>query len=381
MERGFAGHAAFTAVVFMLILIIATPAFSAAPLPDLEIKKIYPRNFDVEKGAVRYVSIDVENTGETELRNVTSAAENLTGWFEPENIIPSIQRGGEDTVMIKFEVPYNASTGEYRVVLRIYSLEDMEFGSVNISVYGSLEDLARNVSAKLKRRISELESEVNLSESPSVRKLLERARNNMIMVDETISQNKWMEALTRIGGIEETLDNAEKIISGGGGEERPAQPNFLYYYAIILILLGSGAVLVYKKRHVKLPGLPRLIFPSPGRMKMPSLTPVSDFLGKAKLRISAARQESEGEVMEVKKSGLHPKIKKEIKRIESIIKTLEEQRENGVITAKAFREMKKSNRKKIKELKTSRICPHCSSVIEKDAKFCTECGSRIGGKK
>ncbi len=153
------------------------------------------------------------------------------------------------------------------------------------------------------------------------------------------------------------------------------EPNFLYYYVIILILLGDVVIISHKKKNIRLPAAGAII-----RSAYKHKSDIADLLSYLKPSIPPGAEEH-GETDIMKKIKMHPEIKKRIGRIEEMIKTLEEQRDTGVISDKTFQEMKNSNKRKIRMLISSILCGSCGAVIDHDSRFCTECGTRTEENK
>ncbi|MBN2042295.1 MAG: hypothetical protein JW754_00650 [Candidatus Aenigmarchaeota archaeon] len=352
-----------------------------SPEPDenkymMEIMEIEPKRVEAVKGEITGVNVHVTNNGNAPIHEVAVMVYEFPEWIEPTNNISVLGEGETRTISLHISVPSDTEVQEKKITVKAYSKETQTMGSFTLAINKTRREIVYENIERLRTDIKEMEGRIVSSGSGNISHmigLLTRAENILNLAESSAMNGNWADALSQIQNIEDLMDNIENRLTATG--MGIPEPNFLYYYVIILILLGVAVILLHRKNIIRLPAAGAII-----RSAYKHKSDIADLLSYLKPDIPSKAEHGE-EIDVMKKINVHPEIKKRIGRIEEMIKTLEEQKDAGIISSNTFQEMKESNRRKIRMLSGSIVCGSCGAVIDHDSRFCTECGTRMEGNK
>ncbi len=190
-----------------------------AAVIELTVDNRFPDELFMSKGSVAYLTIEVENTGNVDLSDITVFFEGVpTSWFEVIRSIPYLAPRSKGYLMVRFTVPSDAEARTYVMKMRAISTE------TETQEYYKLTVFKTNIAAlqaridNLNNRISQLEEragELAASGADVSRALaLLRKSREMISAAETyLSEDKTVDAISTISDIENTLEEVEYRLS------------------------------------------------------------------------------------------------------------------------------------------------------------------------
>ena len=307
-------------------------AVAPAPTAELaaEIRIIsYRENISVVRGASKVESVIVKNTGEIELENITFLIFGIPiTWY---NITPETIRylppGNSTVFLITFNIPANANLGEHRITLTVLSgvVSDQKYAV--ITVFKSLEELLRDEISKLKSELALLEQDVKKAEKEGkdvslVMPLIEDIRIQIELAEDNLKNNKLEDALENVRIAKNLIDRARDLLSKLQVKKAVAKPFFpIWLIALILVL----SILI-----------PTVILLT--RKKIPALRPYIVPLGRVAEKVKEKKKEAKEELV------------RERERLLRMLEVLEKEREEGIISLAAYKEMKKNIEEKLKRI-------------------------------
>ena len=306
-------------------------AVAPAPTAELaaEIRIIsYRENISVVRGASKVESVIVKNIGEVELENVTFLIFGIPiTWY---NITPETIRylppGNSTVFLITFNIPANANLGEHRITLTVFSgvVSDQKYAV--ITVFKSLEELLRDEISKLKSELALLEQDVKKAEKEGkdvslVMPLIEDIRIQIELAEDNLKNNKLEDALENVRIARNLIDRARDLLSKLQVKKAAVKPVFpIWLMALILAfsILIPIAILLTRK-------------------KMPALRPYIVPLGRVAEKVKEKKEAKE-------------ELVRERERLLRMLEVLEKEKEEGIISLAAYKEMKKNIEEKLKRV-------------------------------
>ena len=281
------------------------------------------------RGASKVESVIIKNTGEVELENVTFLIFGIPiTWY---NITPETIRylppGNSTVFLITFNIPANANLGEHRITLTVLSgvVSDQKYAV--ITVFKSLEELLRDEISKLKSELALLEQDVKKAEKEGkdvslVMPLIEDIRIQIELAEDNLKNNKLEDALENVRIAKNLIDRARDLLSKLQVKKAVAKPFFpIWLIALILVL----SILI-----------PTVILLT--RKKIPALRPYIVPLGRVAEKVKEKKKEAKEELV------------RERERLLRMLEVLEKEREEGIISLAAYKEMKKNIEEKLKRI-------------------------------
>jgi len=308
---------------------IPTAAAIVPPAKELlaEIKIVsYRENISVVRGASRVESVVVKNTGETELTNISFLIFGIPlEWY---NVTPEMYRslppGNTSVFLITFNIPSNAKLGSIRITLTALSgvVSDQKYAT--LTIFQSMEELLEDEIKKLKSDLALLEQDVKKAEAEGkdvsvLLTLLEDIRIQINLAEENLRNNKLEDAFENVRRARNLIDKARDLLSKLEVKRAVFKP----VIPIWLILILIPAILV-----------PVIIFLT--RKKIPVLRPYIAPLGRV--------------AEKVKKEEKKEELVREREKLLRMLEVLEKEREEGIISIAAYKEMKKNIEDKLKNI-------------------------------
>jgi hypothetical protein len=272
--------------------------------------------------------VEVNNSGQTSLHNVYIQIEGISqDWIEisPEKI-DLIVSGNSTDFSIKVAVPINAKSGNYPTNVKTIANETSVEESFIVRVFASRTELILYQLQTLKDKIKDLEektleAEIQNKDVTLVKDILDRARERITIAEGYLDKKMYDETTNLIRNIRDLLDEAEyelkvaKLIS--------APPTLRYWIlGITGALIGISVVILYVLRKIRAFEKPRIPMPEI-RTELKKLV-----LGRETL----------------------DKLEKEREKIEKMLVLIENEYKQGIISEESYRELKKKNEEKIKEI-------------------------------
>ncbi|MBR9681189.1 MAG: hypothetical protein GOV00_00105 [Candidatus Altiarchaeota archaeon] len=190
-----------------------------AAVIEVTVNNLFPDELFMSKGAVAYLTVELENTGTVDLSDLTVFFEGVpTSWFEVIRSIPYLAPRSKGYVVIRFTVPSDAEARTYVMKMRVIATE------VEIEEHYKLTVFKTNIAAlqaridNLNNRISQLEERAGeLAASGAdvsrVLALLRKSRDMISAAEIYLSEDKTVDAINTISEIENTLEEVEYRLS------------------------------------------------------------------------------------------------------------------------------------------------------------------------
>ena len=172
-------------------------------IADILISK-YESNISLARAFTKLETVVVNNTGEVDLNNVSLVLLGIpTDWF---NITPTVyktlEKGNSSVFLITFTIPKNAKIGNYGATLIASSGVVSDKKSITITVFESMEELLREEIKKLKESLQDLQVETKVAEREG-----KDVSGVLLILGEIKSQISLAETNLEDGEIEKSLEN------------------------------------------------------------------------------------------------------------------------------------------------------------------------------
>jgi uncharacterized membrane protein len=123
--------------LLVLFILLISLTVVVAQTSMMEITN-YESNILIEKGWIRYISVDVENTGDTYLNNVDVFVQGeKSGWFEADTNRTVIPPNQSASFLLKLYVPLDEEGGKYSFTLFATSDELTASEDFTIEIFSS----------------------------------------------------------------------------------------------------------------------------------------------------------------------------------------------------------------------------------------------------
>ncbi|MGC8812223.1 MAG: NEW3 domain-containing protein [Candidatus Aenigmatarchaeota archaeon] len=288
----------------------------------------YNSNISLVRGTKKTESVIVKNTGLGDLTNISVFLFGIpTTWFtvtpETFGILPP---ENSTVFLINFDVPKNAIPGEYKVTLSAFSgvVSDQKY--VTITVYESLEELLKSEIEKLKNDVKILEREIGIAEKEGknvtgVLSYLEEINKQINQAEENLANNKTEDAIINVATAKTLVEKARDLLlklTPPIVERVFIIPYWLTWLIPIIIACVIIALILIRKK-----GVPSI------RIK-PALPSIP---------IKKVEEVERKEELVIEKE-----------KLLRMLEVLEKERKEGIISATAYAEMKKSVEEKLEKI-------------------------------
>ncbi|MBN2203072.1 MAG: hypothetical protein JW700_02730 [Candidatus Aenigmarchaeota archaeon] len=314
----------------ILILIIMLLFASIAFAQSIEITG-FEENILVEKGWVRYLSIDVENTGDVALNNVQVLIDGeKSSWFEAQDEAKRVQPGETAAFLFKLYVPAEEENGSFDFSLRAVSDEVTTWEDFSVEIFASRTDSLLSEIQDFSDQLISLKSEANGiaaggSDVSEIRAQIDEATLLLEAASSDVYGRLYDEAGEKIREVEVIVKKAEYDLSIA--ETSPVtQAKGISFETILILALIIIIIAMF------------LWFFVLGRNKKSNITPGSIPGLKIKRLIRREKQDS--------------KVDDEIRSLEEAKGLLEEEYREGLISRHSYEEMRTKYEEKILNLST-----------------------------
>lgn len=252
----------------LLIFFLLIFSINANAIPNINVD--YTQEILIEKGWTKYVSISVNNSGDSDLHNVNVLIEGIsTDWFEFQNnktdVIPINEK---KDFITKISIPYDTAIGNYNFSFIARSDEINYKTDFTVRVFGTREDLLLYQIQNFRNDLNELESEADKIESTgknltSARSIFNEIKNELNLAEEQVYNKMYTQETESIRDVEKLfikakfeISNPLPIIETKENESISIKDLMLYSSGLgIFILLIT---LIYLIRKVKIENKVRL---------------------------------------------------------------------------------------------------------------------------
>jgi hypothetical protein len=317
------------------------------PLPEPEIEiSDYPQEIATETGWPQYPSVIVNNTGLVTLHNVRVY---LTGipasWYTVQpSMLPILNAGVSKAFIINLLVPDGTEAREYFGTIKAEANETYDEKLTSVIVFGSREDLIRYQLRKLKEEFVEFKEDVNATAEEGLRDLsrvyniIEEIQHQIDLTEGYLDAKMYDEALDSIKTGWRLLDRGRELLRDAPtsrvGLVIPDWMLTLLLILVIVILVIAVLLLKYKKK------LERLF-----KREVPEASYAAEMIG-GEGEAAAETAALPG----VPAEGVDTAREQEKEKIRKVIALLEKEYNEGIISEKAYNDLRKSNEEKLNKM-------------------------------
>ncbi len=295
----------------------------------IEIAK-YPEEIELEKGWAKFITILVNNTGSGVLHNVYIKFLDIPQeWYDIQTPVLKTLNGSKQ-FLVKFLVPKNVKSGNYKARLMALSSESSDEKEIIVRVYTSRYELIKYQIETLKDRVKYIETLADKLEQEGVDMTAIKSRISDIRAQITTAEkyleNKRYDDASRFAkSIKKAIDALQKDLEEKY-EQRAKQPKL----PLTLILIILAAVV--------------------------SIVCVAYLVVRIRRRETdvAYRNAALERIHDLKKMVVGkltaPKIKGDMERTRKMLRLLNKEYEEGIITKETYEELKRINEERLLNL-------------------------------
>ncbi len=319
------------------------PPVGPPPQPSLEITA-YPEEISTEVGWTQYPSVTINNTGTTVLHNIRVSIDGVPStWYTVEPaMLPLLNPGISKTFVLNLLVPEGTEAKQYYGTFNATANETYDEKLTSIIVFGSREELVRYQLKKLKEEFQDFKEDVNATAKPGlldlsrVYDIIDEIQHQIDMTEGYLDAKMFDEALDSVTTGWRLLDRGRDLLKTAP-LLRPAAmfmiPDWLIMLIMVMVIAILVLLLVLSKYRKRVERIFRREVPEAGAAKeMIGAGPAVSEAYAAEDAAAAARREEERE------------------KIEKVLNLLEKEFKEGIISEKAYNELRKRNLEKLREL-------------------------------
>jgi hypothetical protein len=284
-----------------------------------------------ESGWTKQSVVEVKNSGKEDLHNISLMIKGIPlGWFEIDPThIDSLAKNGNFTFSIKFMVPNDTESRKYAGSIITEADEAKDEKSFLFVVFTTRAELITYEIERLNTTLKEFEFEVESTRQlgryvDDVLELIKKIREQIKLAKTDLSQNKYDSSLNYISNGWNLLTKARNLLASAPLIKRapiPTLPNWVIPLTIILSSITVILFIFWKKEKRRL----KVIFD----FKFP----------EAKTVAGIVKTEKEKKVLKKKE------------KIARVLKLVKEEYEEGLISKRAYQELKEICKKKSERLR------------------------------
>ena len=311
-------------------IIVPTPL----PVPtanltaSILIEKYSPK-ISVARNSLKTELVTVRNTGSLDLSNISLMLVGIPlTWF---NITPSSYfslKPNEALVFaITFNIPKDATIGNYSATLIASSNLISDSKQVEIVIYRSMKELLEEEISRLEDELASLVIDTKIAEKEGkdvsvVKDMINSIRDEILKARDNLSKENYESAMKNVENAKILLERARDLLSKLTVKAKAFVIPFWLIAAIAIAILAiTGTVLILRKK--KKEG---------EKIRLPT------FLPAVKLAEQIRKKPSKEEILAEKENVLRA------------LRALEKSREEGLISEAAYRAMKKSLEEKLEKI-------------------------------
>jgi hypothetical protein len=313
---------------------ISLPPTAAAVLPPTKIEKTkanimisrYNSNISLARGVTKIESVIVNNSGEVDLEDAGIFLLGIpTAWF---NVTPEsykvMKPGNSSVFLIVFTIPKNANPGEYGASLIATSGVVSDQKTISINILKSLEELLESDLAKLKEDFFNLQVDTKVAEKEgkdvtNVLIYIDEIKSKIDLIGKNLENNETEEALTNIATAKNLIEKANDVL----GKLLIIRAKGLPWWIIAVVLfavivIAAVVIILWKKKKI---------------------VAKTHLISLKRLMEMVKRKEVNKEEMI-----------KEKEKLLRMLKVVENERNEGIMSLDAYKVMKKTIEKKLSKV-------------------------------
>lgn len=292
----------------------------------------YPKTINQVVGWTGIETIEIKNTGTVELNNISFYLIGLPSpWFKLKNPDKDKLNPAESYIVtVEFNIPRSAEVKEYDLKIMAVSTLASDSKETKLTLFPSEYDLIEAEIRRLRAETEKLAEDTRFAEEvgkdvSNIYPLIEEIISQLNQADQHLQGEEYQKATDNLVTAAGLIEQARQLLieSGFLVDITVEAIPFIYIIIIVVVLVGVNVFLL-----VWIKGMHRDI----GRFIRPDFAKIKDLVGVKE------RKEEKNE------------LKSEREKIRGILRILEKEFEDGIISKAAYEELKKNHEKKLKEI-------------------------------
>jgi uncharacterized membrane protein len=286
----------------------------------------YRQQVELAQGWNTTIPITVRNTGEILLEDIELALLGIPSeWYNvrPASLI-GLEIGDSSVFLVEFMIPKDSGLGDHDVTLSVASNDTIDRRMMKLTIYASVENLLRKQIDDLRIDLEKLKTEVEVAERAGkdvseITLFLEEIEVKIRSAEENLADKLYDESVKDIANARNLIERArsllyEKVLA----KERPSKLVYIIPAILVLIILALIIFfLIYRRKTKKKP-----LFPA---------------LEKLKGSLKVPKSENKA-------------LSREKEKIKRMLKLIEKEKNEKIITKEVYEELKSNMEGKLKEL-------------------------------
>jgi hypothetical protein len=288
----------------------------------------YNSNISLARNLTKIEGVTVKNTGIIDLENVSLFILGIPlDWFK---IVPErydkLKPENSSIFLIEYRIPSNAKVDDYKANLIATSGVVSDQKSITIKIYKTLEELLRSDIKNLKEDLQDLNIDIKIAEREGkdvsiVMDIYNEAKTKLEGAEQDLEDNKTEDALDKVSSVPKLIRRAKELLDSleiiGKGFDITLVIIIIVFVFIIAAMI-SIAILWKQKKLSKI---------------RPYIIPLGKLVEAVKhKKISKEEIEAEKE------------------KLTRMLKIIEKEKEQGILTGISYERMKKSIEEKLSKL-------------------------------
>lgn len=286
----------------------------------------YNSNISLARNFTRIESVTVKNNGITDLHNISLFIIGIpVDWFNiTPDVVEALKPENSSVFLVEFHIPGNANVGEYKANLVASSGVVSDQKPIVLTVYKSLEELLADEINGYKNELQDLYIDIRVAEregkdTSTVMSLFNETQDKINGAELDLNNNRTEDALDKISGVPTLITRMRDLLNSLEAVKEKGFELSIWMILVIFIGIIGGAIIVVlllkKKKITKI------------RPYIISLGRIADAVKKKKV----SKEE----------------IDAEREKLTRMLKVLEKEKEEGIITGSSYDKMKKSIEEKL----------------------------------
>jgi hypothetical protein len=223
------------------------------PVSGILISK-YNSNVSLAPGMVKIESVVVENIGGVDLRNITLSLLDIpSDWY---NVTPGsyelLPDGNSSVFLITFRIPEDAEFGVHKARLIASSSTQSDQKTMEITIYESLKEVLLKEIEKLKEDLQDIIIETRIAERQGknvsvIYLMIEEIQAEIGSAEENLEKDDLDEALDNVANAKNLIEQT-RVLLGLTGVEVFEFPLWLFFIVSTCVAIALSSLYILKRK-------------------------------------------------------------------------------------------------------------------------------------
>jgi len=288
----------------------------------------YNSNISLARNLTKIEGVTVKNTGITDLENITLFILGIPlEWFK---IVPEryeeLKPENSSIFLIEYHIPANAKVDDYKATLIATSGVVSDQKSITLKIYQSLEELLRSDIKKLREDLQDLNIDIKIAEREGkdvsiVMDIYNEAKTKLDGAEQDLENNNTEDALDKTSSVPKLITRAKELLSSLKLPEKGFDITLVIIIIVFVFIIAAMISLAILWKQKKLSKIRPYIIP----------------LGRLVEAVKHKKVSKE-------------EIETEKEKLTRMLKIIEKEKQQGIITGISYERMKKSIEEKLNKL-------------------------------